>query len=88
METDARAKMLSIAHLRLFGKEVEIVGAIGVATDGAHPPTVDHLSGVQDSSFHASTSSVRVSDNSCGKTLVPAMTGMKLTSPPHLGTTC
>ena len=87
MATDARAKMLSIAHLRLFGKRVEVVGAIGAATGGAHAPPVDH-SGVQDSSFHASTSSVRVSDNSCGNTLVPAMTGMKLTSPPHLGTTC
>ena len=42
----------------------------------------------QPPSFHATARTSRVSASSCGRTFVWPMTGMKLVSPPHRGTTC
>src|SRR5699024_3620426 len=39
-------------------------------------------------SDHASANSCRVCRSNCGRTLVPAVTVMKLASPIHRGTTC
>jgi len=52
------------------------------------PPPLAGVTADQFTSVQALASSRRVSPSNCGSTFVRPMTGMKLPSPPHRGTTC